>query len=233
MNQEKVGLFIKDIRVKNSLTQKQLANKLNVTYQAVSKWERGLNVPDIAIMMEISKLFNVDISEIITGEENRDRKKKNIKSIYIILIMLIILFFVVLIFLSLNRNNNLKFEFKKISSDCDNFELTGSAAYNKDISSFYISNVSYCGLENNTVYNELECNLFDDNKLIRTCDVGNNLTLEDYLKNVKISVNDYRSSCSSFVNSNLYLEIRAKDKYEDLTIYKIPISFNDNCDTQP
>ncbi len=42
MNQEKFGKFIKDIRKKHNLTQKQLADKYNVTYQAVSKWENGI-----------------------------------------------------------------------------------------------------------------------------------------------------------------------------------------------
>lgn len=45
MNQEKFGGFIKEIRKKHHLTQKQLAEKYNVTYQAVSKWENGLSFP--------------------------------------------------------------------------------------------------------------------------------------------------------------------------------------------
>ena len=49
MNQEKIGEFIKKLRQDNNLTQKDLANKYNVTYQAVSKWERGLNIPDISL----------------------------------------------------------------------------------------------------------------------------------------------------------------------------------------
>lgn len=44
MNQEKLGKFIKDIRKKHNLTQKQLADKYNVTYQAVSKWENGISL---------------------------------------------------------------------------------------------------------------------------------------------------------------------------------------------
>lgn len=43
MDQEKFGKFIKEIRAKNNLTQKQLADKYHVTYQAVSKWENGLS----------------------------------------------------------------------------------------------------------------------------------------------------------------------------------------------
>jgi len=68
MDQEKVGSFIKKLRIDNNLTQLELAEKLGVTYQAVSKWENGKNVPDIATLKEISKLFNIDIDEIISGE---------------------------------------------------------------------------------------------------------------------------------------------------------------------
>lgn len=45
MNQEKFGQLIKEIRKTNHLTQKQLAEKYHVTFQAVSKWERGLSFP--------------------------------------------------------------------------------------------------------------------------------------------------------------------------------------------
>ena len=52
MEQEKIGKFIKKIRVDNGLTQKDLADKLGVTYQAVSKWENGKNIPDIMILKQ-------------------------------------------------------------------------------------------------------------------------------------------------------------------------------------
>ena len=45
MDQEKIGKFIKEIRIKNNLTQKDLAEKYGVTYQAVSKWENGKCLP--------------------------------------------------------------------------------------------------------------------------------------------------------------------------------------------
>ena len=50
MNSEKIGKFIKEIRKKNNLTQKELADKYGVTYQAVSKWENGINLPDISLI---------------------------------------------------------------------------------------------------------------------------------------------------------------------------------------
>ena len=120
MDQDKVSKFIKEIRIRNDLTQKEFAKMLNVTYQAVSKWERGLNLPDIFIMMEISKLFNVDISEILNGEKNKNLKSN--KKIYIILIILLIgIIFFIYFF---KRDNN--FKFRQISSYCDDFELNGS-----------------------------------------------------------------------------------------------------------
>lgn len=45
MDQEKIGKLIKEIRQKNNLTQKQFADKYGITYQAVSKWENGKNMP--------------------------------------------------------------------------------------------------------------------------------------------------------------------------------------------
>ena len=61
MEQEKIGKFIKKLRKENNLTQKDLADKYGVTYQAVSKWETGKNIPDISLLKEISKDFNVNI----------------------------------------------------------------------------------------------------------------------------------------------------------------------------
>ena len=50
MNPKKVGSLIKQIRLDNHLTQKDLADKYGVTYQAVSKWENGTNLPDISLI---------------------------------------------------------------------------------------------------------------------------------------------------------------------------------------
>ena len=70
MNQENIGKYIKKLRKENNLSQEKLADKLGVTYQAVSKWERGLNLPDMTTLKEISNLFNVNIDDIINGEKS-------------------------------------------------------------------------------------------------------------------------------------------------------------------
>ena len=71
MKQEKIGKFIKEIRKKYNLTQKDLADKYNVTYQAVSKWENGKNMPDTALIKQMSKDFNISLDDIFEGEYSK------------------------------------------------------------------------------------------------------------------------------------------------------------------
>ena len=70
MEQDRFGKFIKEIRKKNNLTQKELADKYNVTYQAVSKWENGKNMPDISLIKKMSEDFQVSIDEMMDVKTN-------------------------------------------------------------------------------------------------------------------------------------------------------------------
>lgn len=67
MNNQKIGDFIKDLRKEKNLTQKELADKLNITDRAVSKWERGLNCPDISLLDDLSQILEVSVIEILKG----------------------------------------------------------------------------------------------------------------------------------------------------------------------
>lgn len=69
MDQIKIGKFISDMRKKRGLTQKQLAEQLNVTDKTISKWETGYRLPDASILMELSSALKVDINELLAGEE--------------------------------------------------------------------------------------------------------------------------------------------------------------------
>lgn len=68
MDKEKTGQLITLLRKEKGLTQKQLADALNVTDKAVSKWERGLSFPDISMLEPISELLDISILEILAGE---------------------------------------------------------------------------------------------------------------------------------------------------------------------
>ena len=76
MDNKKFGDFIKELRKEKQLTQKELGEKLNITDKAISKWERGLSFPDIAVLKDLAEFFEIDISELLNGERG---KKQGIK----------------------------------------------------------------------------------------------------------------------------------------------------------
>ncbi len=69
MNVQKCGEFIADLRRARNLTQKDLANKLNVSDKAISRWETGKGFPDIDSLQSLSKFFGVTINELLAGEK--------------------------------------------------------------------------------------------------------------------------------------------------------------------
>lgn len=69
MDKERTGQLITELRKEKGLTQKQLADALNVTDKAVSKWERGLSFPDISMLEPISEVLDISIMEILAGEK--------------------------------------------------------------------------------------------------------------------------------------------------------------------
>ncbi|MBQ7628028.1 MAG: helix-turn-helix transcriptional regulator [Clostridiales bacterium] len=68
MDKEKTGQLITELRKEKGMTQKQLAEALNVTDKAVSKWERGLSFPDISMLEPLSELLDISIMELLAGE---------------------------------------------------------------------------------------------------------------------------------------------------------------------
>lgn len=68
MNQVKIGKFIAECRKEKELTQSQLAEKLNITDKAVSKWETGKGLPDASIMIRLCEELGINVNELLSGE---------------------------------------------------------------------------------------------------------------------------------------------------------------------
>ena len=68
MDQLKIGRFIAECRKDAGLTQKQLAEKLNITDRAVSKWETGKALPDSSIMLELCLILKITVNDLLSGE---------------------------------------------------------------------------------------------------------------------------------------------------------------------
>lgn len=68
MDQIKVGKFISELRKEHKLTQAELGEKIGVTNKTISRWENGNYMPDIDMLLILSELFCVTVSELLNGE---------------------------------------------------------------------------------------------------------------------------------------------------------------------
>lgn len=82
MDQIKIGRFIAECRRLQGLTQAQLAEKLNITDRAVSKWETGRSLPDAALMLALCEVLEIGVNELLNGEkvtmENNQEKNEQL-----------------------------------------------------------------------------------------------------------------------------------------------------------
>lgn len=68
MDTDKIGQFIKSLRKENSLTQREVAERLNVSEKTISKWETGNGMPEVSLMLSLCKFFGISINELLSGE---------------------------------------------------------------------------------------------------------------------------------------------------------------------
>lgn len=227
MDQEKIGKKINDIRKQNKLSQQAFADKLGVTPQAVSKWENGKNLPDIATLKEMEKQFNTNINDILGDQPKKTKRTKKIIFITLIIIVLITIILIIL-------NKKSQFEFSELNSANSDFSITGSVVKTNNRTSLIINTVDYTGKVEDITYDKVECILYEQiknkKKEITSCDSKKNITLVNYLKDLKIKMDHESSTCTMFTSSNMIIEIKAKEKNKTTT-YKIPIEISEKgCD---
>ena len=226
MQEDKFGKVIKEIRKKYHLTQKDLADKYHVTYQAVSKWENGKNLPDISLMKEISKDYNISLEDMIDGNIT---KKKNV----ILPISLIISFIIVIILIIIIVKNNNNFESTTISSLCKDYKITGVISYNESKSTIYIPRIEYCGEDILDKYQEISCTLYEKkNNVIKEIDTysyndNKEITISEFMDLVSFHVDNYFKICGSFKDS-LFLDIKANGNGK-MFFHTIALTIDDKC----
>ena len=230
MNTEKIASLIKTLRQKDNLTQNEFAKKYGVTYQAVSKWENGKNLPDVALLKEICSEHNISLDEVLDTQVSK-KKNKNL----IILISTLVVLTLVIVLTILFHSNNSEINFKTVTSNCEDFNIFGSLAYNKNNSHLHLSNVTYCGGDDTSEYTKIECNLYEqkDNvlKVLDTCKYKYDgvMSLDSYLKKIDFDLEDFSKNCNDYDNSSLYIEINATDEKNKTITYKIPLNLSNTC----
>ena len=85
VNQEKIGGFLKALRVEKRMTQEQLAERLGVNHRTVSRWETGRTMPDFALLIELGRFYGVTVDELLDGERKEapasEEKEKTVEKI--------------------------------------------------------------------------------------------------------------------------------------------------------
>lgn len=79
MDQIKIGKFLKELRKEKGVTQEQLAEQFEVSRRSVSRWENGINLPDIAILIEMADYYEVELQELIDGERKGEKMNEELK----------------------------------------------------------------------------------------------------------------------------------------------------------
>ena len=79
MDQGKISTFLKGLRKEKGLTQEQLAEVFNVSRRTVTRWETGVSLPDLDVLVEIADFYDVDLREIFNGERKSERMNKELE----------------------------------------------------------------------------------------------------------------------------------------------------------
>ncbi len=93
MDANNIGIFLSELRKKENLMQKDIANLCSVSVQAVSKWERGESIPDIQLLEKLSILYKISINELINGERAETYVDIEKRTNYITMTTAILVFF--------------------------------------------------------------------------------------------------------------------------------------------
>ena len=74
MNQVKIGQFIKTMRKEKNFTQREVADRLNISEKTVSKWETGNGLPEVSLMLPLCELLEISVNELLSGERLDEKR---------------------------------------------------------------------------------------------------------------------------------------------------------------
>jgi len=128
MDNKKIGKLIADLRKQKGMTQQELGDKIGVGFRAVSKWERGLTLPDIGNINELSKILGITSDELLSGKLNKENKiKKKLPSKVIKISISVITLIIIIISIFIYQNN--KTYAYNISNTTDEYNVEGELIF--------------------------------------------------------------------------------------------------------
>ena len=202
----KIGKHIAELRKEKGYTQRTLSEMVYVGEKTVSKWERGIVAPDIAMIKTLSNIFEVSVDELLSGEkiENNNEnctvnainaytyqaKHKLLKHIFIIICILFLLFTIVTIII-----NNYKWKVNYYNIN-DEFQISGYSFQNNIETKIIINRIIYddpnAGTSDEISVDSLKISLYSNDEEI--CSNQNNYSVKASLSHI---FNNYYFVCES------------------------------------
>lgn len=197
---------ISTLRKKIGFTQKELAEKMNVSDKTISKWENGITEPDNKALVDLSKIFNISVDELLLGVVKPKKSKQIIifsGLIFVFLIITLVTFFVI----KQDRRISVSDSYLIISNNKE-LNLDGSIYINDGKYSLSIANINYSGKYKNKKVLEYYLYIIDDDILYYGDYVEENketnVIISDILKKKYINITEETdNSHNVFANRKL------------------------------
>lgn len=226
MDCKKIGEYIQLKRKAIGITQQDLGDKLGVTSKAVSKWECGVALPDVSLFKDLSEVLNIEIEELLNGEDNKEipvDKKKNLAIIVLSSITFLLLIISILLGIFFYNNYD-KVHVYELESANKEFDLEGKLIFINEKKYLTINDVKY-NLDNNINFSKISYQVeYDDTILYKSNDLKienvDTLVFEKYLSELKFLV-EINNKVS--ISERLIIKISFIDENDNLRSYEIKL----------
>lgn len=242
MDINKIGKFIKELRIEKNISQNQLSEEIHVTRQAISNWENGKAIPDSDILLTLSSLFKVSINEILSGERNtsesnlqditlqlideNNKKKRKIKRILLTSTVTIVSIFLIFLgFYFINNYNSIKVY--SVNGKSTSFK-TYNGIFVTTRNKFYLRLGKIRSRGQNNIDRVNKVKLFYLNKDNRKVVILEN-DKTDILLDEDFGYKEYfYSNNLSTILNNMYLEITYNEKEKEIIKLNFKEKFKNN-----
>ena len=205
MDNKKIGKLIADLRKKQGLTQQELGDKVGVGFRAVSKWERGITLPDITIINEVSRILGISSDELLAGElkekeeeihEIENHKKISISSKAKVIILVITSIILIISSIFIYQNN--RTYIYNIRSVSDEYFIEGQVTFRGQNMSIIVNEINFYDEEfSKNIIKNYEYELTTGKDFIfgfgynfSANNIDKEISIKDFLKTFKINYSE-------------------------------------------
>lgn len=223
MDNKKIGNLIAKLRKEKGLTQQELGDMVGIGFRAVSKWERGITMPDISIINELSKILGITSDELLSGELNKTndhKEKKKISKTIKITISIITIIILIITSITIYLNNK-TYVYDITQVDGTDYHIEGEIIFKKNKISIAINKVMFLDNQfSSTIIKNYEYEIYSEEKYMfgYGYDPDGNIfeeliSIEEIFENFRINYNGEKIiKRKEFIKNRLLLKFNFVDE---------------------